>query len=590
MVKLHTADPMPAEEALRKQTKLFQELSGLNEERLPAGDLLEKAAKITCDNWIVDDTTAVQIKRDSNTFSCGNTDDFDDFISVETELADDSLLGLEVYSEEERSFTANEKNLCLVILDMLSTKINRSIAQQKLDIEQERLDRAYKLAHIGTWHYDIGNDKLIWSDVTKQVHGFGPEYTPDVESTIMLFKEGYHRDTFARAAEDAIERGIPFDLELKIISGKGDERWIRATGEPEYEDGECVRFYGISQNVTDRRKAEEDLEFSERRFRALVKYGMDMLSILDEEGSFIYVSEGSEQVLGFDSGYFDGKNAFSFIHEGDVKRTRKEFNELPSGESIAVKPFRFPDINGNWRWLETTVSNLSNDPAVRGYVCNSRDITDRMIKQEELLEAIKQKDTILGEIHHRIKNNLSVLTGTLHLQVAEENNEEVMKRLLDSIARIHTIASIHEHLYVHNNYTSIDFSDRLTLLTKDIRQTMQTEAEVDLDFQLIPVEIPVEQATNCFLLINEVLTNIFKHAFTGRKKGQITISLTRPDKDHDLCLSIRDNGKGFSPEQPVSKSGTLGMSLIDMLSRQIGADYSFASDDKGTTFELYFDT
>lgn len=552
MVKLHGAESTPAGESLRKQTRLFHEISQLNEEGFTTGELLEQATGMICSNWINAGDSAVRVSHDDQEYSCGSPDEFHDYISAESALSDGSKLDLKIYYGEKQDFTENEKNLCMVVTDILSAKLNRCIAQGKLEEEQQRLDKAYKLAHIGTWEYDIIDDKLSWSGVTKEVHGFGPDYEPDVESTIMLFKEGYHRDTFAQAAKDAIERGIPFDVELKIISGQGDERWIRATGEPEYEDGECVRFYGISQNVTGRRKAEEDLEYSERRFKALVKHSQDLLTIMDESGDVTFSGRASEKVLGFGQNFFLGKNVFEFIHPDDLSRVKQQYYSLKPGHSVNVKPFRFPNINREWCWLESTITNLLEDPAVQGYVINSRDVTDRVQKQEELLDSLKEKDTILAEIHHRIKNNLTALTNILQLQVAEEDNERVLKRLLDSIARIHTMASIHEHLYMQNHYSSIDFSDRLVLLAKDIRKTMQSDTEVELNFQLLPVEVPVEFASNCFLVLNEVLTNIFKHAFKGRTKGEIEISLEKLTADDRYLLQICDNGTGFDKKKQSS--------------------------------------
>src|SRR5690554_5167674 len=207
----------------------------------------------------------------------------------------------------------------------------------------KKLDKAYRLARVGTWEYDMITGELHWSDITKEVHGFGRDYRPDVESTIMLFKEGYHRETFAKAAFDAIEHEKPFDVELKIISGQGDERWIRATCEPEYEDGVCVRFYGISQNVTDRRKAQEDLQLNEQRFKALVQDGSDLITILDESLVYTYVSPTFKNVLGLAPESFMGKNALDYIHEGDRERVLERVQSLPAGKSVEIEPFRFAD-------------------------------------------------------------------------------------------------------------------------------------------------------------------------------------------------------------------------------------------------------
>ncbi|HET8865685.1 MAG TPA: PAS domain S-box protein [Gracilimonas sp.] len=464
------------------------------------------------------------------------------------------------------------------------SKVDDKEMQKKLLL----LDKAYKLARIGTWEYDMINEKLHWSDMTKEIHGFGPDYQPDVESTVELFKEGYHRDTFAKAANDAIEKEIPFDVELKIISGRGDERWIRATGEPEYKNDVCIRFYGISQNVTSRRQAEEEIELNDRRFKAMMEHGMDMIAILDEEANYTFVSPTSVNVLNIPPEEFLGKNAFDFIHEDDKERLYKQFAELPEEQSIQLTPFRFLDADGKWRWLEGTITNLIDDPAVKGYVINSRDVTERQIRQEEIIDSLKEKETLLAEIHHRVKNNLSVLTGLLQLQAASENNEEVLDRLFDSVARIQTMASIHEQLYQNNNFASIELGERLRLLVLNIQKSFRTETEVELDFQCEAVEVSIGQALPCSLITNEVITNIFKHAFTGNKEGKVKIQLSETNTKDVVKLVISDNGKGLPKEFDPGKSDSLGLTLIDMLAKQLLAEYKFDSDEKGTVFNLTF--
>lgn len=88
-----------------------------------------------------------------------------------------------------------------------------------------------------------------------------------------------------------------------------------------------------------------------------------------------------------------------------------------------LAPFRFLDAEDQWRWLEATITNMMNDPAVQGYVSNSRDVTERQIKQEQIIDSLKEKETLLAEVHHRVKNNLSVLTGLLQLQAADEEKD-----------------------------------------------------------------------------------------------------------------------------------------------------------------------
>lgn len=401
----------------------------------------------------------------------------------------------------------------------------------------------------------------------------------------MLFKEGFHRDTFSKAAEDAIQRYIPFDVELKIISGKGDERWIRATGEPEFENEKCVRFYGFSQNVTNRKQAKEDLQLSERRFKALIQDGSDMISIMDEDAVYRYVSPTKFKVLGISPEVMIGKSALDFIHEDDKDRAFSAYKELAYKEQVLLKPFRFKDVNGNWRWLESTITNLTKDLAVRGYVANSRDITEQYLRQQQLEGSLKKKEVLLSEIHHRIKNNLSAITGLLQLQSLKENNSEVVKRLSESVGRIHAMASMHEELYQSQNFTKLDLTNRIKILVLNVQNTMQSETDVEIEFNCEEIELRVNKALPVSLIVNEVMTNIFKHAFKGRKKGNVTIHLKKM-MDKRVKIEISDNGVGLPDNLEEKKVDSLGLTLLDSLSEQLSTDYSLTSSGKGTKFSI----
>lgn len=574
---------------LNRQSALFSKISSIDEQCLSKEQLLTTCSEILNTNWIYPNDATFGISYGEE--KCESESPKQDYVLAETvcQKVDDWELIIEFYLKDRHSLKEEEAEVIEIIANNIASKLSRIRSRDRLRAEQELLDKAYKLARIGTWEYDMINDVLTWSDMTKEVHGFESDYVPDVESTIALFKEGYHRDTFAEAANNAIEHHIPFDIELKIISGKGDERWIRATGEPEYQDGVCTRFYGISQNVTERRKAEEEVELNNRRFNAMVKHGMDMIAILDEDAKYKFMSQASENVLGLAPSFFMNKNMFDRIHEEDQERIRNQFEKLKPTESAQINAFRFLDVNNTWRWLEATMTNLCYDPAVNGYVSNSRDITERQLKQEEILDSLKEKETLLSEIHHRIKNNLSVLTGMLQLQAAKENNEEVIKRLFDSVARINTMASIHELLHKTTDFSGIELSERIKLLIKYVKKSMEKDtAQVSIDFQCEPVEMNIEYALPICLITNEVITNIFKHAFKGRSSGKIKILLEETDVTDYMKLSITDDGKGLPDGFDPVNSDSLGLTLIKMLAEQIKANYFYQSGSDETSFNLLF--
>ena len=232
------------------------------------------------------------------------------------------------------------------------------------------------------------------------------------------------------------------------------------------------------------------------------------------------------------------------------------------------------------------VESTGNDPAVGDYVANSRDVTERYLRQEEIKNSLKEKETLLTEIHHRVKNNLAVISAMLQLQYMDVENQKVFDSLSDSVSRIRAIADIHEQMYQSKTFSRLDFTENIRQLATEIVNTFQVNTITQVTFACDQVELNVNQAIPCSLIINEVITNILKHAFSGKKHGMIHISLRV--KDDKLKLSIKDNGTGFKGNIKEIKSGSLGLQIIAVLSQQLEAEYDYSTTEEFNSFTLKF--
>ena len=569
----------------KKQIELFSKLSAINKKELSVKDFIQQSVHVISNDWIDPDPIAVEVSFNDIVITSKNFSERSWNIEYKGEEIVSSNLVLKIYYSNKKNDTDENQMLVDSIANNLASNIELIMTQEELLENREIMEKAYRLGRIGTWDYNMSTGDLHWSNMTKEIHGFGPDHKPDLESTTMQFVEGYHRDTYKKAVEDAIQKQTSFDLELKIINAREQELWIRISGEAEYKDGVCVRFYGVTQNVTDRKELREQLKLSERRFRVLIQDGSDMISIMDEDAVYTYVSPTKFKVLGLSPAVMIGKSALEFIHKDDIERTFSAFKDLAYKDQVLLKPFRFIDVNGNWRWLESTVTNLTKDPAVKGYVANSRDITEQYLRQQRLEGSLKKKDLMLSEIHHRIKNNLSSITGLLQVQSLQENNKEVVERLSDSVNRIHAMSSMHELLYQSQNFTKLDISEQIKILALNVQKTMQSEADVELDFQIEKIKIQVNKALPTSMIINEILTNIFKHAFKGLKKGKISIYLKKM-KQNKVKIDIKDNGIGLPDDLENKRENSIGLMLVESMTRQMSATYTLKSSDKGTTFSM----
>jgi two-component sensor histidine kinase len=183
---------------------------------------------------------------------------------------------------------------------------------------------------------------------------------------------------------------------------------------------------------------------------------------------------------------------------------------------------------------------------------------------------------------------MAVVSGMMQLQAFQEEQPEIKTKLLDNVARIGTMASIHEHLYQSENFSTLKFSENLKSLSKKLVNTMQVDTDVTIETDLEMVELNLNQAIPCSLIVSEVITNALKHAFKGRKKGKLTLELQQVD--NSFGLQISDNGVGIPGH--YSKGDTessLGIHLIQKLTNQLEGEYEYRSTGEGTIFTLKFE-
>jgi PAS domain S-box-containing protein len=216
------------------------------------------------------------------------------------------------------------------------------------------------------------------------------------------------------------------------------------------------------------------------------------------------------------------------------------------------------------------------------------DITER--KQEERLQAsLHEKNVLLQEVHHRIKNNLQVISGLLHLQARSLPDAQVAALFRESESRVKAIALIHEKLYQSADFGAIDFTSYISILATDLFRTYQIQSDViGLQISAADVFLDMERAVCCALILNELISNCLKHAFPAGRQGEIRIECCR-EANGDCRLMVADNGIGWPKEVDVQTSPSLGLRLVRILAKQLEGTLHVDSDG-GAKVELQFPT
>lgn len=214
------------------------------------------------------------------------------------------------------------------------------------------------------------------------------------------------------------------------------------------------------------------------------------------------------------------------------------------------------------------------------------EIAERKKAEKKIKKSLKEKEVLLAEIHHRVKNNMAVVSALLELEMAQVKDDKLKDILLSSKSRIKSMALIHEKLYQAESFSHIEFNSYVEdLINKISSFYAPTYKDIDLEVDIDYVMLNLNQAIPCALLLNELLANSFKHAFENRKKGKICIQLS--EHNDSVELKVKDNGVGIPGEIDTSDSDSLGMKLVSTWVKQLKADLK-TNGEEGTCFTINF--
>lgn len=213
----------------------------------------------------------------------------------------------------------------------------------------------------------------------------------------------------------------------------------------------------------------------------------------------------------------------------------------------------------------------------------------RRIAEENLKRSLAEKDVLLREVHHRVKNNMQIISSILKMQERQVDDQRLKTVLGESQNRIRTMALIHENLYRNENLANIQFLNYVKSLASNLsRSYADKQGMIRFNYDIIDVFLPLDTGIPCGLIINELISNSIKYAFDGRERGTISIRLDRIDgHDNEFELEVSDNGKGISKDFDIENSKSLGMKIVTRLVQQIDGilDYDF---NNGTKFIIKF--
>ncbi len=432
------------------------------------------------------------------------------------------------------------------------------------------LERIGEMAKVGGWELDVRTMVPYWSLETARIHEVDNPTAP-VLSRAIEFYAPEARTTIQGAIQAAIENATPWDMELPLTTAKDRNIWVRTQCSVVVEDGKAVTLLGALHDITERKLAEVALIESEARYRRIVNAADEGIWLTDTNGLTSFVNTKMAQMLGYSQAEMLGQPIVQFLwHDGPSSVEEIVLRRLP--DISERHDLKFARKAGGMLWgLVATNPIFDASGNYTGTLTMIADITERKEAEAALRQSVADKEALLKEVHHRVKNNLQVINSLLRLEIARLSNDGARTVLSDMQGRIRAMALLHDTLYRSGTFAAVDLSVYVRQLVVQINRALNAKSgQIQTVFNVDVVQVGMDQAIPCGLLVNELVSNAFKHGFPDVQGGEIRIDLHAVDGGPQLRLRVSDTGVGLASDFEARRKKSLGLQLVSDLAGQLG--------------------
>ena len=400
-----------------------------------------------------------------------------------------------------------------------------------------------------------------------------------------------YSDSVREQLQLAVERcrqGEVIRYDVQVLMQNRQLMWIDSMLSPlRDEHGQITHLISSGNDISKRHESEAALYQSEEFLRSVIESSEDAIITKSLQGIVSSWNSAAERLLGYSEAEAIGMSITRVFPADKLEEESARLQKIIKGERI--KPFETERIHksGKTVYVSVTISPLCDRQGRVIGVCKlARDISQQKKQREMIEHALEEKTALLHEVHHRVKNNLQIVSSLLNLQ-ARKASPEVAGALAESQGRIKAMALVHQLLYESNNMSEINLAEFLKNLMSLSISTYGIEKkgiELVLDGNAQQISMDVQRMIPCGLVINELILNAVKHAFPQRKDGKVRISVLADDEE--ISISVADNGCGLPAGFQWNGKGGLGSQLIPMFVHQLHGELSTSSDENGAQFTI----
>ena len=367
-----------------------------------------------------------------------------------------------------------------------------------------------------------------------------------------------------------------FDPQVRIVN---EASFVLASG--------VFLFYLINTGQKELRKTAHIAHEHEERYSQLVNTSPNAIAV-HQDRKFVFVNPSMLSLLGVEKeDDILGKSIFDFVHPDFSKNKEQRIENLYNGIDDEEYPAELRFIKRDGMEIDVLViSNLityNQKPAAQIIVM---DISERKKREGIISDSLDEKTALLAEIHHRVKNNMAIISGLMELQSYGIEDPGMKKILGNSVARIKSIAMIHEQMYESHYLNKIKFDENIRALCQSLRKQLKETDGLQLEYDLEPVVLNVNQAVPSALFVNEAIMNVFTHSYPSGS-GRCKISLY--EENNRCSITIRDFGATIKADQITGEFKRLGVQLMIIVSEQLNGEFKVTEMNPGIAVSLSFD-
>jgi PAS domain S-box-containing protein len=511
------------------------------------------------------------------------------------ERKDKSAKGEEIYREVFLSPIKNEKGQVFEIA-CLAHDITENKRYEKENVEQASKIKA--IFESGTHIMWTVNKNMAYtsfnknfSDAIWDLYNKRPEKNKELTRPQNQYASAeYH--TFWNGKYEEAFKGKEIEFVSERTNTRGQKVFRQIYLHPIYNDREVIEVSGMGIDITDKIMSEQKIVNQAAKLNAVFDGSSHYIWTIDKDSCLTSFNKNFVELVkrSYNAEPKEGMciNAPPFVSDSSYNQWWvDQIERALKGERLNFETV-FTDEDKNKIYLDVYLNPIYHENKIIEVSGIAHDITERVHNEEKVHQSLKEKEVLLKEVHHRVKNNMQVISSILNLQSSYVTDQYALNLLKESQNRIKTMAYIHESLYQNKTFTSINFSDYISTLTNNILQSYAASIQsVKLELDIQKIILNLDTSIPAGLIINELVTNSIKHAFTESNEGIILINLHT--KDNVLFLEVSDNGKGFPKDIDFKNTNSLGLQLVNTLVEQLNGKMELNNNKSGgTSFYINF--